>query len=376
MEDLKNYLNELIWTLVKDNDYISEIETNGPGYLFYKERGQRKIMSVPLLDTEEKYNIAMNGLIEKAHLKTKPFVVEGRYTLRDGRFGRLHIAMPPSSPYPAMTLALKSTQLKNLTAIQSAGSFNTEISVFLKALIGAKLTTIVSGGTGAGKTTLLEALTGEFNPDDRIGVAEDSPELLLNSLNTVYMNSTVKAPGMEEKDVASLEWVVQQLNRMRIDSIIIGETRGKEFFDFIIAASAGKPGSLTTIHADDGQSALRKMTTFMSMATTLPPRTINEMISDAVDIIVQLGTDKKTKGHRIISIDEVTNSISSGPSPTIALNPLFVYDQETRKWRKHFATDALKKKLENAGYDGNTYKKFKEEEVYEHSSGLPSYFKK
>lgn len=371
----RRYLVDAIWELVKENEYVSEIETNGPGFLFYKERGKRKKMKTDL-KTSEQYNEAIQGLIEKSGLISQKFLVEGRYTLQDGRFGRLHIAMPPAVPYPAVTIALKSSLFKDLTSIQAAGTFNTEISMFLKAIIDSRITTVISGGTGAGKTTMIEALTGELDKDLRVGVAEDSPELLLQGQNVVYMNSTVRAPGIEEKNIATLEWTVQQLNRMRVDLIIVGETRGKEFYDYLIAANSGKPGSLTTIHADDGPSALRKMATFTNIAISMPPRAISEMISEAVDIVIQLGVDNKTKQHRIISIDEVTNTISSGEFPTIATNPLFSYDQETGKWHKKFATDSLKKKLIAGGFDGNTYRKIQEEEDSTFSGGLPSYLKR
>lgn len=226
-------------------------------------------------------------------------------------------------------------------------------------------------------TTMLEALTNEFGEQERIGVCEDTPELELKGLNTAYLSSTVRVPGMSADEIADLSWTVQQINRMRVDRVLIGETRGKEFFDFIIAANSGKPGSLTTIHANDGPSALKKMATFMYMAVDMSPRIINEMISEAVDIVIQLGTNEKTGAHKIISINEVTNAISSGDSPTIAMNPLFTYDHDSDTWTKRYATDTLKKKLIQGGYDPNTYTKIeREEENQGFSGGLPAYFNK
>ena len=367
------YLTEAIWDLVRSNSYISEIELNGPGLLFYKENGVRKVVRTQLT-TAELYNEAIDGLIADAKLTKRDFLVEGRYTLRDGSFGRLHIVMPPTTQYPAVTLALKTSSLKDLTAIQQSGSFDTEISLFLKAMIATRLTTVISGGTGAGKTTFLEALTSEFDPAARVGVGEDSPELLLRNKNTVYMNSTVRSPGVDEKDIATLEWVVQQLNRMRIDLVIVGETRGKEFYDFIVGASSDKPGSLTTIHADDGNSAIRKMINFTAIALPLSPRAIAETVADAIDIVIQLGVDNRTKRHKIISINEVTNTITTGDSPTATLNPLFTYNHETGKWDKKFGTDPLKDHLKKHGYNPNTYRKLETEVVDENVGRLPAYF--
>lgn len=371
----QNSLIDKIKELVRDNNYVSEIEMNGPKVLFYKEKGVRKSIEMPLKN-EKEYNEAVDELIRDAGLIKRNYLVEGRYSLPNEKFGRLHITMPPASPFPLITLAIKTDTLTDLTAIQSTGTFNTEISKFLKAAIGSKLTIVISGGTGAGKTTLLEALAGEFTDKERIGVCEDSPELRLKTPNTAYLNSTVWVPGLSEKDVAPLNWIVKQVNRMRVDRVIIGETRGEEFFDFITAANSGAEGSLTTIHSNDGQAAMKKMATFMYMAVDMSPRIINQMIASTVDIVIQLGHSIIDGGHKIISIHEVTNAMSSGESPTIALNPLFEYNHDKNIWVKKFATDRLKDRLNQFGYDANTYGIRGDTATPTGYGGLPSYFKK
>lgn len=362
--------------LINNSTYVSEITTNGPGTLFYKEKGKRKHIDLPGIVTREDYIEAIEGVIKDSGFISRPYLVEGKYDLLGGRFGRLHITMPPASSSPQLTLAIKTATLDSLTAIQSTGTFNTEVSMFLKAAIASKLTIVISGATGAGKSTMLEALTTEFNNTERVGVCEDTPELILRTPNTVYLTSTVWVPGMNPEEVADLRWIVKQINRMRVDRIIIGETRGEEFFDFITAANSGAEGSLTTIHANDGNAAMKKMSTFCYMSVDMSPRIINEMISSAVDIVIQLGLNKNTGDHKILSINEVTNAISTGESPTIALNPLFTYDHDTNKWAKKFATDRLKRKLETGGYNSNSYAIKETKNSQEQHSGLPNYFKK
>lgn len=370
----RDVLVQAIHKLVTTQESVSEIETNSPGLLFYKQKGERKSMSIPLAN-EEEYSEAIDGLIEDAGFINKAYLVEGRYNLPNEQFGRLHIVLPPASPMPLLTLAIKSLSLTDLTAIQGSGTFDTNMSIFLKAAIGSKLTIVISGGTGAGKTTLLEAMTGEFNEDERVAICEDSPELMLKTQNTAYMESTVWSPGLDPNDVAPLSWVVQQANRMRVDRIIVGETRGAEFYDFIVAANSGAEGSLTTLHANDGDAAMKKMTSFMFTAiANMTAKIANDMLSSTVDIIIQLGKSRKTGGHRVLSIHEVTNMVSTGESPTVALNPLFMYSQDDDAWTSKYATDNLKAVFKEKGYDSNTYKPFEVEEEFEISGGLPSYF--
>lgn len=366
-------LVNIIKDLIRSNDYVSEVLINGPKTLFYRERGVSKTMDIPIR-TEDEYKAAISGLIEDAGLIERRYLVEGRYRLPNEKSGRLHIVMPPASELPQVTIAIKTKVLTDLTSVEATGTFNTEISKFLKAAVGAKLTVVISGGTGAGKTTLLEAMAGEFTDKERIGVCEDSPELQLKTPDTVYLNSTVWVPGLDTNDVAPLSWIVQQVNRMRVDRVIVGETRGKEFFDFVIAANSGARGSFTTLHANSGPAAMKKMSTFMYMAADMSPRIINEMISQAVDIVIQIGHSTIDRSHKILSIHEVTQSISSGESPTITLNPLFEYDEGSNTWRKRFATDSLKQELIKFNYDPNTYDIKEDTRKAAGLSGLPSYF--
>ena len=101
------------------------------------------------------------------------------------------------------------------------------------------------------------------------------------------------------------------------------------------------------------------------------------MISSAVDIVIQLGRTDKGE-HKVISIHEVTNAISAGESPTIALNPLFEYDEPSNRWKRKYATDPLKKKLEARGYNPNSYdiKESEKSLANDDFGGLPSYFNK
>ena len=76
---------------------------------------------------------------------------------------------------------------------------------------------------------------------------------------------------------------------MRPDRIVVGECRGAEALDMLQAMNTGHEGSLTTIHANtprDGLSRLEAMC--MQTGADLPIFAIREMISSAVNMIVQL----------------------------------------------------------------------------------------
>lgn len=344
-------INELL--LVKCDD-ITEIEANGSTSLFIKREGKR--IEIPnVFESEEDYvnktNILANTLSGRPSGSVpEEFLVEGRISLPTTS-ARCHILMPPAAYTPQVTIAKKSTSLATLESIRDRGSFNSKMFDFLVAAVGSNLTMVISGGTGAGKTTILEALTKKFPMTERIGVVEDSPELKLIQPNTTYYHSTPWRPGLDINTVATLDWCVQQINRARTDKLIIGETRGGEFAGFIIGANSGMEGSLTTIHANDAAMCLQKMTQFVMIGLPQPVRNANESISRTVDIIVQLGFDKNRK-NRTLEIVEVSRTLGNGESATIAINPLFRFNNDLNNWEEvGRISDQLREKLVSSGYD-------------------------
>lgn len=341
------------------DDAISEIEVNGPDLWFYKEKGIRKQIEGLSVGTEERYLQGIkNGLVPHVHstfpFKENSYIFEGplRYRTEDHFIrGRCHIVLPPAADSPQITIAKKSTALPELTAIAASGSMSTEMMYFLMAAIAGDLTTVISGGTGAGKTTILESLTKLIPENVRIGVAEDSPELYLLQPNVSYLHSVPWQPGMNPNDVATLQWVVAQYQRMRTDKIIIGETRGAEFADFLIAANSGMDGSMTTIHANDPVTCLDKMTNFALKASNSPVRTINTDIANSIDLIVQLIYTADGR-YRTSSITEVTNTLGNDESARITTNELYKYNPQNDSFVKAGSmSDTLRKKLETRGID-------------------------
>jgi pilus assembly protein CpaF len=111
---------------------------------------------------------------------------------------------------------------------------------------------------------------------------------------------------------------------MRPDRIIIGECRGTETFDMLQAMNTGHDGSMTTIHANSTQDVLVRMDSMILMAgVDLPIRSIREMISSAVDIIIH--TARLSDGTRkMIQISEISGMKDD---VHIELRDIFVFKQ-------------------------------------------------
>jgi len=370
MPDLLHISDDPAWNYCLNllmDDSISEVESNGPDQFFVKRSGRRVHLTQIVFPNVESYAKSIEvGLVPliTSHLDFEEdgYIFEGpiRYTADEKRIrGRCHIVLSPAADSPQVTIAKKSTSLATLDAIAAKGSMANEMLAFVKASVAADMTTVLSGGTGAGKTTFLEALCKLIPLETRIGVAEDTPELDLPHPNATYLHSVPWRPGMDEKDVASLSWVVAQFNRMRTDKLIIGETRGKEFGDFLIAANSGMEGSLTTIHANEPTRALDKMTNFaLKGAPGTPIRSINTDIATSIDLVFQLAYFKSDSRYRMTAIQEITSTIGGTEAAAITTNRLYTYNQEDDTWKKDGQpTDQLREKFRIHGVDSSQFMK-------------------
>lgn len=331
---------------------ISEIASNGKDSFFIVKDGKRIKIDPKFSSDDEYIEEIQRGLIPLVRttreFNMNSYLFEGRLSYMAGGtevIARCHIGLPPSTVVPQISIAKKSASLRNLDSIAAQGSMSTEMKNFLEMSVKAGLTVVLSGGTGAGKTTMLESMTKLFPNDYRIAVAEDIPELVLTQPNVTYWEAVPFVPGMNPNEVATLQWVVKQFQRNRNDRIIVGETRGAEFSEFLVAANSGKNGSLTTIHADDPVSCLRKMTNFATQGFPgLNIRSVNTELASAVNIIVQLNKFPDTGRHRVTQIQEITQTLSNNESASISTQPLYTYDPISDTFAKtENMTDALRK---------------------------------
>lgn len=182
-------------------------------------------------------------------------------------------------------------------------SMSKDMATFLDGIVRAKMNTLISGGTGSGKTTLLNVIATSIPHGERVITIEDSAELRLDRPNVVGMEA--RPANVEGKGEVSIRNLVRNALRMRPDRIIVGEVRSGEAFDMLQAMNTGHEGSITTVHANTADDALRRVEAMVIMAgMDLPSTIIREYIVGALDIIIQ--ATRLTDGTRkIVSISEV-----------------------------------------------------------------------
>jgi pilus assembly protein CpaF len=241
--------------------------------------------------------------------------------LADG--SRVNAIIPPLAiDGPALSIRRFAVDPLKMEDLINFGTITPEIGAFLAMCVRAKLNILVSGGTGSGKTTMLNILSGFIPEGERVITIEDSAELQLQQEHVVRLET--KTASVEGTGIISQRDLVRNTLRMRPDRIILGEVREAEAFDMLQAMNTGHDGSLSTIHANTTRDSIIRLESMILMSgIDLPEKSMRQMISSALDLIVQVGRLQDGK-RRLLSVTEVAGMESN----IITLQDIFVFDRQ------------------------------------------------
>jgi pilus assembly protein CpaF len=141
---------------------------------------------------------------------------------------------------------------------------------------------LITGATGSGKTTLLELLMARIPTSERILVIEDIPEISARHPHAVSL--CTRAANAEGAGHVTMGALVRESLRMSPDRIVLGEVRGAEVIDLLLALTAGHPG-LSSLHARTLGEVPERLTA-LGMIAGCDPVTIARLSTVAFDRII------------------------------------------------------------------------------------------
>jgi len=221
---------------------------------------------------------------------------------------------------------------QSLLQLVELGALTTAAAEFLDAAVQAGVNILVSGPTGSGKTTLLNALGASIvGIDERVVTVEEVPELVLDRRLPDCVALQVRGKNVEGLGEITIRDLVRNALRMRPTRIIVGEVRGAEALDMLLAMNTGHDGSLTTIHGNSPRDALDRLATLAMMAgERLAGDELVRMVSRTIELVVQLRVTART--GRLIGIIWPLGSVTERRSePALRAAPMSLRSGATRE---------------------------------------------
>jgi len=275
---------------------ITEIMVNGPTQVHVEVDGR-------LRPCDARFDSAdhLRAVIERLLAGTGRRLDESTPTvdavLADGT--RLNAVLPPVALHgPLLTLRRPRRTALRLADLVGSGAVPPQLAAFLHAAVVGRCNLLVSGGTGAGKTTLLAALCALVPADQRIVTVEDVAELRVEHPHVVAQQCRDPlAPGVAPVDMRAL---LRNTLRMRPDRIVVGEVRGTEAADMVMAMNTGHPGSMSTVHANGAGDALTRLEAMLGLGwPSATGATVQHWLRAAVDVVVHCQRD--ASGRRSVA---------------------------------------------------------------------------
>jgi flagellar protein FlaI len=186
-------------------------------------------------------------------------------------------------------------------------TINESIAAYLWLLMENKMSVMIIGATGAGKTTALNATACLIRPNYKIISVEEVAEINLPHEN---WTSTITRSGfgVEGEGEITLYDLIKSAVRHRPDLVIVGEVRGEEAYVLFQALATGH-GGLCTLHAEDADTAIKRL--------TQPPMNIPPSIISLMDCVIAvkhvrtpvfLESGKRLSSRKFISVSEIRDA--------------------------------------------------------------------
>ena len=186
-------------------------------------------------------------------------------------------------------------------------TINESIAAYLWLLVENKMPIMIVGSTGAGKTTALNAIACLIRPSHKIITVEEVAEINLPHEN---WTSTIARSGFgaEREGEITLYDLIKSAVRHRPDLVIVGEIRGEEAYVLFQALATGH-GGLCTMHAEDVETAIKRL--------TQPPMNIPASIITLMNCVIVvrhvqtpafLESGKKVSSRKFVQVSEIRDA--------------------------------------------------------------------
>ena len=225
--------------------------------------------------------------------------------LSDG--SRVHVTGPPVTHPDRLNIMIRKFVVRDadLRHLVERGTLTPPAAHLLARAVADDATILVAGAPGAGKTTLVSCLLAEVAPERRVVTCEEVFELAVDLPDVTSMQTRER--GLDGGGAITLRDLVRSSLRQRPDRIVVGEVRGPEALDLLLALNAGCSG-MATVHANSCADAVEKLVGYCVLAgenVAIP--FVRRAVATALDLVVFM--ERTPDGRRVREIVRIGGSV-------------------------------------------------------------------
>ncbi len=266
------------------DDDVRDLCVTGDGRV-WRSNGRGFVETDVIIDPREARRIGV-GLVETAGGR-----VDDARPLGDAALAgqvRVHVVLPPVARDGAL-VTLRFPRHNPVTTADYVVDSNWDWGELVNQSI------LITGATGSGKTTLIELLISRVPTSERILVIEDLSEISSRHPHAAFLST--RAANAEGAGQVTMGALVRESLRMSPDRIVLGEVRGAEIIDLLVALTAGHSG-LSSLHARNLDEVPERLTA-LGMIAGRDPATIARLATFAFDRIIHC--ERTESGIRLSS---------------------------------------------------------------------------
>ena len=305
-----------------DNDEVENIMIDGFDNVILEMADGRRVLGPPVAGSNEELIEFLSFLASRSEASAREFS-EANPTLDLRLDGGSRLAASAwVCPRPQVNIRRHRLVEVSLNDLVILGMLTPPAASFLAAAVRARKSIVVSGAQGAGKTTLVRALCAEIDAWEPIGTFETELELFLHELRGRHqmVRPWEHRPGTGEigpngrrPGEFTLDQALSASHRYNLSRQIVGEVRGSEVWPMIKAMESGT-GSISTTHASDAVSAIRKLVTCaMEAGPHVTAELATAKLAATIDLIVHVDMSTNTTDGRTTRTRRVAEIVAVAP---------------------------------------------------------------
>lgn len=285
---------------------VEELWMNEPNRLFVAKRGSVQCYEIEF--SAEQIEVAIDRMLRTIGRRidrATPFVDA---PLEDG--SRLHAVIPDvTRKHLSFNIRRYVENRATLESLVAAGVMLENQKLALQDALARGETVVVSGATAAGKTTLLCALLRALPEQERIVSVEDTFEIAIKNPDWVAMQT--RPQSLEGAGEIDMRRLIREALRMRPSRLVVGEVRGAEAVELLVALNSGIP-ALCTVHSNSAEHALTKLMTLPLLSgVQVPIEFVKLVIGSTVGLVAhcELGPSGSRRLSQLARISWVNGEL-------------------------------------------------------------------